>query len=280
MSSITIKIEGRDEYTKFTLYSANGEVEETTSELVARAVERLQRTYDIQPEYHGRGRANLDVAYVGTGIHEASEHLDYQRQADPAAELIYAPKLGNEELAAEGDPAIDADQPVSEDAPSITKPEPTKPASGRRTNEQIAADHGVELDDVKEWLGAGQRVKRADIEEFAKLHPAAAVANQTLDEAAQEPYDQGSVLPPGPQFVRNNSGEPEEVVVPSQQHVETVVPESAPPAPAPAPAPESTFTEATGIEEADAEAFGDWNPFGDDAAPQQGSGAPDEKLPF
>jgi len=60
--------------------------------------------------------------------------------------------------------------------------QPAKPK--RRSNEQLAADAGVDLDDVKEWKGGG-RITKADIEEFATLH-ASAVNNQTLDEAAQE----------------------------------------------------------------------------------------------
>lgn len=46
--------------------------------------------------------------------------------------------------------------------------------SGRRTNEEIAEDHGVTLDAVKTWLGPeGGRVTVAKIKEFAELHPAA-----------------------------------------------------------------------------------------------------------
>lgn len=81
-------------------------------------------------------------------------------------------------------PVADEQQPwdvqAEQDAAAVQAPaEPSKPTSGRRTNEQIAADHGVTLDDVKAWLGPdGGRVTAGKIKEFAELHPAAAAAPQ------------------------------------------------------------------------------------------------------
>jgi len=63
------------------------------------------------------------------------------------------------------------EQQAAEDAQPPAPAEPKK--SGRRTNEEIAADHGVSLEDVKTWLGKGQRVTAAKIAEFAQLHPGA-----------------------------------------------------------------------------------------------------------
>jgi hypothetical protein len=69
----------------------------------------------------------------------------------------------------------------ADEAPA--KPKREKPK--RRTNEELAEDAGVKLSDVQDWKGGG-RVTKADIEEFAKLHPAAAVADQTLEESVRD----------------------------------------------------------------------------------------------
>lgn len=64
------------------------------------------------------------------------------------------------------------EQQAAEDAAPPAPAEPKK--GGRRTNEEIAADHGVKLEDVKAWLGSeGGRVTAGKIKEFAELHPGA-----------------------------------------------------------------------------------------------------------
>lgn len=56
--------------------------------------------------------------------------------------------------------------------PSLSRSEKK---SGRRTNEELAADAGVKLDDVKAWLGAGKRVTKKAIEEYAAQLPQAEI---------------------------------------------------------------------------------------------------------
>ena len=73
---------------------------------------------------------------------------------------------------------------------------PPEKKGGRRTNEEIAADHGVSLDDVKTWLGAnGGRVTAAKIKEFAELHPAA-VAQEAANEISEHQQAAATEQPP------------------------------------------------------------------------------------
>lgn len=83
-----------------------------------------------------------------------------------------------------------------------TVAEPEK-KSGRRTNEEIAAELGVSLDDVKTWKGGG-RISRKDMEEFKRLNPltvavqqvvAATMPTQASDPMGASSYNQGGVLP-------------------------------------------------------------------------------------
>lgn len=93
------------------------------------------------------------------------------------------------------------EQQAAEDAAPPAPAEPKK--GGRRTNEEIAADHGVKLEDVKAWLGPeGGRVTAGKIKEFAELHPDAVAlpggAEQpTLPEPAPAPPAE-PVRPPEP----------------------------------------------------------------------------------
>lgn len=78
--------------------------------------------------------------------------------------------------------------PESDELTFSAPPAPEAKTGGRRTNEEIAAEIGVNLEDVKEWKGGG-RVSRADMEEFKKLHAGAAIpGQQTIDDVgAPEP---------------------------------------------------------------------------------------------
>lgn len=81
-----------------------------------------------------------------------------------------------------------ATAPESDSAPwEVSAPAAEKPTTERkrRTNEDIAREHGVNLEDVKTWKGGG-RITKADIAEFAKLHPAAAAVEA---EGALSPED-------------------------------------------------------------------------------------------
>jgi hypothetical protein len=97
-------------------------------------------------------------------------------------------------------------------------PAPAEKKGGRRTNEEIAAEIGVDLDAVKKWKGGG-RVSRADMEEFKKISDAQAMNNQTLPEAAAlptaaaDPFGAGSALPAAAP-VQNAMPAPEPVAAP------------------------------------------------------------------
>lgn len=80
------------------------------------------------------------------------------------------------------------DKPLLDELSFTAPPAPEPKTGGRRTNEEIAAEIGVNLEDVKEWKGGG-RVSRADMEEFKKLHAGAAIpGQQTIDDVgAPEP---------------------------------------------------------------------------------------------
>lgn len=113
------------------------------------------------------------------------------------------PVLTPEQIDASGDlfPPV----PVPDDELTFTAPPaPEAKTSGRRTNEEIAAEVGVNLEDVKEWKGPG-RISRADMEEFKKLHAGAAIpGQQTIDDVgepslAEEEYN--ATLPVSPETI-------------------------------------------------------------------------------
>jgi hypothetical protein len=95
------------------------------------------------------------------------------------------------------------EQQAAEDAAPPAPAEPKK--GGRRTNEEIAADHGVKLEDVKAWIGPeGGRVTAGKIKEFAELHPDAVAHGvdayePTLTESVAAPTPPAEpVRPPEP----------------------------------------------------------------------------------
>lgn len=98
---------------------------------------------------------------------------------------IYAPPVNADGVAPPWEAQAAAEQPAEK-----------KPAKkgGRRTNEELAADAGVSLDAVKAWLGEGQRVTKAAIEEYAAKH-ASAGAQPPNTEPAAPPFDNGGQLP-------------------------------------------------------------------------------------
>jgi len=71
----------------------------------------------------------------------------------------------------------------------------------RRSNEEIAAEIGVSLDDVREWKGPdGGRIVRADIEEFAKIHANAVqapaeTASATAEAPTASPFPEAAPAP-------------------------------------------------------------------------------------
>jgi hypothetical protein len=158
----------------------------------------------------------------------------------PAAPTAPAPWEQQDQAAAE--PA-----PAAEEAPK---------KRSRRTLEEIAADNGVTLDEVKAWLGPDRKATKAAIEEYAALQesaapqavkdldaqpePAAAPAPAPMPTTVANPFGQGAQLPPAAPVV-NATPQAEPVAAP------------APPAPvAPVAAPD--FGQGT-------ETIADWNPF-------------------
>jgi hypothetical protein len=158
----------------------------------------------------------------------------------PAAPTAPAPWEQQAQAAAE--PA-----PAAEEAPK---------KRSRRTLEEIAADNGVTLDEVKAWLGPDRKATKAAIEEYAALQesaapqavkdldaqpePAVAPAPAPMPTTVANPFGQGAQLPPAAPVV-NATPQAEPVAAP------------APPAPvAPVAAPD--FGQGT-------ETIADWNPF-------------------
>lgn len=107
------------------------------------------------------------------------------------------------------------DQQAAEAAAAQAAPAPEK-KKGRRTNEDIAAELGVNLDDVKKWAGDGVRISKKVIEDFVAKNPGAVgdnrVAAGPLPTQAANPFGNQGTPPPGPAPVQNNTGAPEPVV--------------------------------------------------------------------
>jgi hypothetical protein len=179
-------------------------------------------------------------ATTGAGTPGAVEVEGDSVAPPPAAPTASAPWEQQAQAAAE--PA-----PAAEEAPK---------KRSRRTLEEIAADNGVTLDEVKAWLGPDRKATKAAIEEYAALQesaapqavkdldaqpePAAAPAPAPMPTTVANPFGQGAQLPPAPPVV-NATPQAEPVAAP------------APPAPvAPVAAPD--FGQGT-------EAIADWNPF-------------------
>jgi hypothetical protein len=164
----------------------------------------------------------------------------------PAAPVAPAPWEQQAQAAAEPAPAAEP-TPAAEAAPK---------KRSRRTLEEIAADNGVTLDEVKAWLGPDRKATKAAIEEYAALQesaapqavkdldaqpePAVAPAPAPMPTTVANPFGQGAQLPPAAPVV-NATPQAEPVAAP------------APPAPvAPVAAPD--FGQGT-------ETIADWNPF-------------------
>lgn len=92
-----------------------------------------------------------------------------------SAAEVEGPGVGAPETPRPAGPTAEA-PPWNEDAPGAAPGQPEK-KSGRRSNEEIAAEIGVDLDAVKKWKGGG-RISRKDMEEFKRLNPDAVVAPQ------------------------------------------------------------------------------------------------------
>lgn len=144
--------------------------------------------------------------------HWAMAQPETPQGASPSsAPTMAAPPASAVEVEGPGAPTPETPRPagpVAEAPPwddSTTVVEETPKKSGRRTNEELAAELGVRLDDVKTWKGGG-RISKADMEEFKRLHPDAVVGQQVAQPAQPMPtqasdpmgapqYNQGGVLP-------------------------------------------------------------------------------------
>lgn len=156
-----------------------------------------------------------------------------QAAAEPLAEWERELLAGSEAAA----PAADATEaaPAAEAAPK---------KRSRRTLEEIAADNGVTLDEVKAWLGPDRKATKATIEEYVAATQAAA---PQVVEPAPEPAPAAAPAPaPMPTTVANPFGQGAQLPPAAAPQPEPVV------APAPVAAPD--FGQGT-------ETIADWNPF-------------------
>jgi len=157
-----------------------------------------------------------------------------------------------------------SDTPPWQGAPpsSITATAPAEKKTGRRTNEELAADLGVNLDDVKRWKGGG-RISKADMEEFKRLHPEAttpaATAPQAMPTEATPPFGDSAGVPAAAAPVANQTGEPEAVAWPTGPDGQPA-PVSTPQAPvAPPAAAQPQWTQAP-AEDAPGAQFSEYQP--------------------
>lgn len=176
---------------------------------------------------------------------------------EPTAELLYEPNTGEHKHWAMAQPetpqgaapssatspAVPAASAVEVESPDVRPSEAPRPAaptgeappwddsttvveeapkkSGRRTNEEIAAELGVDLEAVKKWKGGG-RISRKDMEEYKTLNPGSVVAPQPAAAPPAEPmptqasdpmgapqYNQGGQLPQATAPM-TNQGPPQE----------------------------------------------------------------------
>jgi pyruvate/2-oxoglutarate dehydrogenase complex dihydrolipoamide acyltransferase (E2) component len=205
---ISVSIDAGDESVQFEFREGQVLASGDPTALVGKAIERLQALYP-----QGRGGVSLNKVYVGISpeavVEKVAEstpasHYEHVHQAeDDARTQQEAIDEFDETSGYAAAQAVTTAQQNAGPAPWETQAaeakaeQPAKPK--RRSNEQLAADAGVDLDDVKEWKGGG-RITKADIEEFATLHKSA-VNNQTLDEAAQEEQGEPTVATTAPESV-------------------------------------------------------------------------------
>lgn len=158
--------------------------------------------------YHGEGQAvelptpiNPTTAppegYHFTGSSPTALAPNTPQGAAPSSTQTTAiPTAGAVEVEGPGVGAPETPRPAApnpfETAPAAAAP-PTEKKKGRRTHEELAADNGVSLADVKAWLG-DKKVTKAAIEEYASLARANAVGETPVQAAITTPPD-GSHLP-------------------------------------------------------------------------------------
>lgn len=154
----------------------------------------------------------------------------FQQGSVPAPQLVQA--------------APPVEQQGSEDTPPWVQQaqQPAAPAGEkkRRSNDDIAAEHGVALSDVKAWKDAngGGRVVKADIEQYAKLAKEHAASQQAVQQAVQPlpqeqtpPPQQGVV--PAPQDVRSQPIAADQPLQPHDEKAFRANPQQFAPTPAP-----------------------------------------------
>lgn len=122
-----------------------------------------------------------------------------QGAAPSSAQTTATPPAGAVEVEGPGVGAPETPRPAgpTPEAPPWETQAAAAPAAeekkgGRRTLEQIAADLGVNLDDVKRWKGAGKRVGKKDMEEFKAL---AEKAGNSVPAAPSNPFPPAPVTP-------------------------------------------------------------------------------------
>lgn len=96
-----------------------------------------------------------------------------QGPAPSSAPTTDAPSSGAVEVeggGAAGAPAAPGPAANPFEAPAGTEVVDPPKKKGRRTHEELAADAGVDLADVKAWYGDGKKITKAVIEEYAASH--------------------------------------------------------------------------------------------------------------
>lgn len=144
-------------------------------------------------------------------------------------------------------------------APAPVAEEPEK-KSGRRTNEDIARELGVDLDKVKAWKGGG-RISKKDMEEYKTTHPeevnVVAAPAPAVPEQPSNPFGGAAQAAPAPSQPAQAQYAPQAPAQGAPQEWPAVGQPATPPAPAQNPG----------------EVYGDWptvegngfnpsNPFG------------------
>lgn len=215
---------------------------------------------------------------VGQNPQQTPPSMPAQPPQAPA-QAQYAPPAPEQTAPVHPEATADtfAPEPVAQQTPweaqaaapaPVAEAEPEK-KSGRRTNEDIARELGVDLDKVKAWKGGG-RISKKDMEEYKTTHPeevnVVAAPAPAVPEQPSNPFGGAAQAAPAPsqpaqaQYAPPAPTAPQPVAAPAQgapQEWPAVGQPATPPAPAQNPG----------------EVYGDWptvegngfnpsNPFG------------------
>ncbi len=217
--------------------------------------------------YHGEGAAvsmptdpPAPQQYVGPTAPQGASPSSTSTTAIPTAGAVEVEGPG---VSAPETPRPAA--PVAEAPPWTTQAEAAPVAApakkgGRRTNDELAAEIGVDLEAVKKWKGGG-RISKNDMEEYKLRNPeavapaAAPLPAQVSDPMGAPQYDQSGMLP----AAAPAQGPPQEW--PVAQPVEFPAQEWPVAQPVEFPAQEMPYANWPAADETPAPAA-EWKPFG------------------